>query len=208
MLSSAAMDERDAEFKKKMRLLAQFEEQVQLKEQLRVKKARQDFLTKHPPKMEECPICFESNIPIDNINGLSSFPCCGGYSCNECREKNQVENWTNGKCPLCRESFPPYAPGRQAQVDLRLAKMGRPLSQYNMGAAYHYGLWGLEKNHEEAFKWWNCAAKQGFRDSEYYLAMYYKEGEFVPKCLKTAREYLESAASRDHQGALLHLGLF
>lgn len=52
------------------------------------------------------------------------------------------------------------------------------------------------------------AADQGYRDSEYDLGCFYKEGETAPVDNFKARLLFESASARGHPGAQLHLGTF
>lgn len=188
--------------KKRIEALAELEEQLVREEEERVERLRISFYEKHPPPMEDCIVC-AGPIPVDGLNQCATFMCCGGYTCKACHASNKIT-----KCPFCRSPFGAIESNKgRVEQELRLANMGRPLYQHNIGVAYYQGLWGLEKNPEQAVHWFRLAADQGFRDSQYELASCYKDGEVVPKCLVTARKFYKMAALRDHDWAKVQLAL-
>jgi len=58
-----------------------------------------------------------------------------------------------------------------------MAKSGDPQAQFNLGLAYHGGV-GLERNEEEAVKFYQLAAEGGYRPAQVYLVVGYEEGWF------------------------------
>jgi len=52
------------------------------------------------------------------------------------------------------------------QQDRLAAQQGSAQAQYNLGVAYEYGL-GVPQNENEAMKWYQLAAKQGFLKARY-----------------------------------------
>lgn len=50
-----------------------------------------------------------------------------------------------------------------------VAEQGYELAQYNMGNMYFYGL-GVEKDTEQAIKWYQLAAKQNYQPAIQSLA--------------------------------------
>lgn len=141
---------------------------------------------------------------MDGINQLCTFLCCGAHTCIACNRSKQIK-----ECPFCRSKF--FKIETDADVlrtTVRLANMGNPIYQFNLGVAYIHEYYGLKKNLEKAVYWFRRAADQGFRDAQFELAVCYREGEHVPKSLVTARKLFEQAAFRNHTRAQTQLARF
>ena len=115
------------------------------------------------------------------------------------------------KCPFCRSEF---IDSENDAVVLKhaqkLADMGKPWFQYYLGNAYIQGHHGLQKSYERAVYWFRRAADQGLTKAQSDLALCYRDGNGVPKCLITARKLFEQAAYRgqiESQTALAELHL-
>ena len=71
--------------------------------------------------------------------------------------------------------------------------------------AYENGN-GVEKDHENAFKYYKLAADQGYDVAQNNVAMAYENGEGVEKDLKKAFEYFKLAADQGLAEALANVG--
>ena len=63
------------------------------------------------------------------------------------------------------------------------AEKGVAPAQVQLGCLYQYGE-GVEKNNEEALKWFRLAAKQQNPSAYVFLGLHYKEGEHYEEALK------------------------
>ena len=84
------------------------------------------------------------------------------------------------------------------------AEMGNVEAQYSLAVKYYEGD-GIEKNLQEAFKWYSKAAKQGHAEAQYSLAYMYSAGEGVEKDLQEAFKWYSRAAKQGHAEARLSL---
>jgi len=71
-----------------------------------------------------------------------------------------------------------YLTARNEELKLyrKAAALGHAEAQYRLGLAYHVGF-GVEKNYDEAGKWYGKAAKQGYRIAASSLDEFYENGE-------------------------------
>ncbi len=65
-----------------------------------------------------------------------------------------------------------YAAAEQCEIS---AEKGDKKAQYGLATLYYKGL-GVLKDTQQAFFWFNKAAKQGLRDAQYNLAIMYANG--------------------------------
>lgn len=72
------------------------------------------------------------------------------------------------------------------------------LSQYYLGVMYLKGQ-GVQKNFEEAGKWFRKAAENRLPQAQYQLANLYKEGEGVPRDFEFAYIWYSVGAAHNHQ---------
>lgn len=80
-----------------------------------------------------------------------------------------------------------------------------PKAQNYMGYMYLNGR-GVPQNFDEAFKWFNASAQQGFGLGEYNLGRLYLSGKGVASDKKEALKWLSLAAGQGEGFALLDLG--
>lgn len=73
-------------------------------------------------------------------------------------------------------------------------------AQYYLGVMYANGQ-GIEKDYEEAAKWYRKAAEQGIPQAQYRLANLYVEGKGVPQDFEIAYVWYSTAAHQGHTGA-------
>ena len=74
------------------------------------------------------------------------------------------------------------------------AEQGNSAAQLTLGSLYHNGA-GVERNLEEAVKWYRMAAKQGVPKAQFLLAQCYLRGEGVERSNALASQYLMEAAA-------------
>lgn len=84
-------------------------------------------------------------------------------------------------------------------TDLSLAKQGNAEAQFLIGARYFFGeVDGIQQDYDQAKKWLEQAAKQGYANSQYALAVMYAQGLGVKQDYDQARTLLEQAAAQGH----------
>jgi len=93
-----------------------------------------------------------------------------------------------------------------AQNLKRKAEGGSPEAQYELGRAYIEGR-VFQQNIEEAVKWTQAAAAQGFAKAEVNLAVMYNEGRWVPRDYAQSRLWNEKAAAQGDARAEYNLGV-
>lgn len=77
------------------------------------------------------------------------------------------------------------------------------MAQCNLGICYKYGN-GVEKNFEEAVKWYTKAANQEYAQAQYNLALSYDKGEGVAKNDSEAMKwYLKAVKTITHKQPII-----
>ncbi|KAG5979849.1 hypothetical protein E4U55_004701 [Claviceps digitariae] len=102
----------------------------------------------------------------------------------------------------------PYDLVREArQILQRLANGGYPFAQYYLADGYASGLFSKGKeDYSSAFPLFVLAAKHGHAESAYRTALCYEFGWGCRKDPAKAVQFLRSAASKRHPGAMTRLG--
>ena len=88
-----------------------------------------------------------------------------------------------------------------------LANNGNTAAQANIGYYYDNG-YGVEKNSEEAVRWYKHAAKNGNIHAQFNLGIMYEIGAGVTKDYEKAYKWFNMAAERGDRHAATYLGLF
>lgn len=89
----------------------------------------------------------------------------------------------------------------------KLASNGYPFAQYYLADGYASGLFSKGKqDYNQAFPFFVLAAKHGHAESAYRTALCYEFGEGCRKDPARAVQFLRSAASKGHPGAMTRLG--
>ena len=88
----------------------------------------------------------------------------------------------------------------------KAAEHGDALAQYRLGYYYNTGFRGIEKNQDEAVKWYRKAAEQGNADAQYALGACYVEGVGVTKDLQIAYGWILVAKSGGSKAASSYAG--
>lgn len=93
------------------------------------------------------------------------------------------------------------------QILQRLANGGYPFAQYYLADGYASGLFNKAKpDYNSAFPLFVLAAKHGHAESAYRTALCYEFGWGCRKDPAKAVQFLRSAASKSHPGAMTRLG--
>ncbi|KAM3492533.1 hypothetical protein MY3957_004194 [Beauveria namnaoensis] len=93
------------------------------------------------------------------------------------------------------------------QILQRLANNGYPFAQYYLADGYASGLFNKGKpDYNSAFSLFVLAAKHGHAESAYRTALCYEFGWGCRKDAAKAVQFLRSAASKSHPGAMTRLG--
>ncbi|MGM0422274.1 MAG: SEL1-like repeat protein [Pseudomonadota bacterium] len=86
------------------------------------------------------------------------------------------------------------------------AEAGDPAAQYQLARNYARG-YGVEKDYESAFQWYQKAAEQGHAKSQYALGGAYDFGRGTAADAKKAEHWYRKAAEQDHITAQSNLGI-
>lgn len=103
----------------------------------------------------------------------------------------QPEHHLSSQAPEGDDQFRKY---------LAKAQAGDVDAQYNLGIMYYHGD-GIQKNHDEALKWFHLSAEQGDAEAQYNLGFMYGRGEGTAKDHRTSMEWFQKASSQGHEGA-------
>ena len=90
---------------------------------------------------------------------------------------------------------------------LKAAKSGDAHSQYELGFRYAYGMFGVELNDTEAFKWFMKSAEQGNDSAQFELAESYYNGWGVEQDYSEAAKWYRKAAEQGLDFAQTKLGI-
>ena len=105
---------------------------------------------------------------------------------------------------LCAEE-PPMSAYQLAETQLLAEYVGLPEQQEALARAYYQGK-GVERNYDEAAKWFYEAANQGLVTSQFQLAIMYGRGEGVNKDYVKAVKWYRKAAEQGYVPAQFELG--
>src|SRR6266511_224441 len=105
-------------------------------------------------------------------------------------------------------------PAQQSEADSKLfeeikakAETGDAQSQYELGAAFFFGNFGVAKDEVEALKWWRKAADQNHATAQYDLGLCYANGQGVAKDDVEAMKWYRKAAEQNNAPAQYSLGV-
>ena len=87
----------------------------------------------------------------------------------------------------------------------KLAESGDARAQFNLAVSYAHGN-GVEKNYDEAFKWYKKSAEQHYTRAEFNLASSYMSGQGTERSSAEAIKWYQAAAGSDDLAANLALG--
>ena len=151
-------------------------------------------LFKHPPKKEDCPICFLP-LPLPWLDTGSKYKaCCGKNICSGCIHAVEVRDNGVGLCPFCRTPTPTSDEEVLKRTKKR-AEVGDAKAIYNLGCDYYDGgLRGMPQDHGKALELWQQAAELGNAGAYHNIGSVYHFGEGVERDKKKANHYYELAA--------------
>jgi hypothetical protein len=102
--------------------------------------------------------------------------------------------------PEHTEEVQPSVGDEQLQKYLAKAQAGDVDAQYNIGTMYYHGE-GVERDLDQALKWFHLAAEQNDTAAQFNLGFMYGKGEGTPKNHRASMEWFKKAASQGHSGA-------
>ena len=94
----------------------------------------------------------------------------------------------------------------QFQENLKEAKAGNRLAQYNVGLYYHNGWSGVKQDYQQAAYWYRKAADQGYADAQLNLGYLYEKGLGVDQSDQQAVYWYRKAADQGVVSAMFCLG--
>ena len=99
------------------------------------------------------------------------------------------------------------ANGSGALNALLVAEKGHAEAQNRMGACYYEGE-AVEKNYDEAARWWKLSADQGNMSAQYDLGICYYNGHGVERNFEKAMELWHKSAAQGNADAIGMLKMF
>lgn len=87
------------------------------------------------------------------------------------------------------------------------AEQGHSESQFNLGLAYDKGMEDIEKDVQEALRWYHKAAEQGHANAQCLLGWMYQKGENMEQDEQGAARWYRLAAEQGHAQAQNNLGM-
>ena len=92
------------------------------------------------------------------------------------------------------------------QENLKEAKAGNDVAQYNVGLYYHNGWSGVKQDYQQASYWYRKSADQGYADAQLNLGYLYGEGLGVEQNNQQAAYWYRKAADQGEAYAQFNLG--
>ncbi|MHB9146900.1 MAG: SEL1-like repeat protein [Candidatus Amoebophilus sp.] len=92
------------------------------------------------------------------------------------------------------------------QKVIRDAEAGDPIAQNNLRFMYKNGHGEVAQNYQKAFEWFEKAAHQGDRESQFNLGVMYENGRRITKDVAKAFEWYKKAAEKGDVRAQCSLG--
>ncbi|EJK52683.1 hypothetical protein THAOC_28012 [Thalassiosira oceanica] len=149
---------------------------------------------------DDCPIC-QLPLPLDIRESLFR-ECCVKRVCKGCELAARKRGMRD--CPFCRAPSPD-----KSQILAMVRKRvdaGDPVAIFFVGAKYHVGEYGLEKDVTRAVELYERAAELGVKEAHRNLGVTYANGIEVEKDMAKAFRHFEEAAMSGHVPARYNLG--
>lgn len=87
-----------------------------------------------------------------------------------------------------------------------LAMQGDTTAQFNLGSIYALGE-GVPQSYDNAFTWYEKAAKKGNVHSQHNIALMYEKGKGAPQDSQMAMKWYQLAAAQGYADSLLNIGV-
>mmetsp|Transcript_38821 Transcript_38821/g.68182 ORF Transcript_38821/g.68182 Transcript_38821/m.68182 type:complete len:280 (+) Transcript_38821:81-920(+) len=153
------------------------------------------------PPREDCPLCLLP-FPHEEHEQQVYFSCCGSAICGGCNihqfivTGKSVSNKDEfhkvfDKCPFCRLEI---VKKTTFENQMKLANAGRHRAMYNIAGYYLNGKKGLQKDSNEALKWYHLAMDAGNPDSAMALAVMFMIGQGVRQDYNKTVYYFQKAS--------------
>jgi TPR repeat protein len=99
----------------------------------------------------------------------------------------------------------PSVERRNVALWIREADRGEPQAQFNVGVMFFKGI-GVERDYEEAHRWFLKSAKQGASNSQGFLGILYEQGLGVSRDLEESLRWYTLAVRQGNLEAQYNLG--
>ena len=169
----------------------------------RVAELHDEQLFIHPPKKEDCPICF---LPLPLLGTGSKYKvCCGKSICSGCIHAVRLRDNGVGLCPFCRT---PTSTSDEEGIE-RLKKrveVGDANAIFTLGCNFAEGLFGLPRDRAKALELWQQAGELGCASAYFNIGNAYYIGRDVERDETKADHYYELAAMGGDPDARFNLG--
>lgn len=83
---------------------------------------------------------------------------------------------------------------------------GSGIANYNIGIMYYNGQ-GVNEDRQEAVKWMQKAAEQGYVNAQFFMGTAYDSGEVIQRNLPEAAKWYRKAAEQGHVRSQYNLAL-
>ena len=163
-----------------------------------------EALFREPPTTE-CPICF---LPVPTLATQRKYQtCCGKLICIGC-----IHGVYTGDvrilCPFCRDPQPTSASDSFERMKKRAEQGDDAIAINQLGAHYHNGGGGLQRDDHKALGLFLRAGELGYAEAYHNVARVYYHGRGVERDAKKAKYYWELAAIGGNVDARHSLGVW
>ena len=174
----------------------------------KAKELHDEKLFKHPPPLEDCPICFLRMPSLPT--GRTYMSCCGKMICTGCLHAPVYDEQGNivakKTCSFCRIPTPIAGSDQILKQYRKRVELNDPIAINQMGSNYAIGGCGLPQDTDKAFELWNRAGELGSADAYCNIGLAYQCGQGVDVDKKKALYYYELAAMGGDEFARHDLG--
>lgn len=88
----------------------------------------------------------------------------------------------------------------------RLAEQGRVAAMHSIAHTYLYGVAGVDRDHDQAFAWFNKGASNGCPQAMYHLGVCNANGYGTPVDQAQSAEWYRRSAERGDEDAMYEMG--
>ena len=110
--------------------------------------------------------------------------------------------------PTCLTDAPPALNRETLEHLCEDAKKGAPKAQHNLGQLFFLTKGAGERDYDNAYKWFNLAAKQGLPAAQYGMGLLHTFSLGIVGNRDEAMKWLSQAANSGHANAQYALGLY
>ena len=164
-------------------------------------------LFKHPPQLEDCPIC---SLRLPSLEtGSKHYGCCGKIVCSGCIHAVAMSSRDVTKCPFCRTAL---ASADEEELELERTmeriKANDAVAIYNLGCDHSEGEYGLQRDRNKALDLWHRSGELGYAGAFFNIGNAYYYGRGVARDEKKGIHYYKLAAMGGDSRARQNLGMY